>query len=205
MNDRQPGGGRNENGRCPVIPGRCAAHRFPGRGIPSVWPLPSRRRLRNVRATIFSVMSIPAEMPAEVKRAPSSTKWSCFSTWVFGKSSSIQSNERQCVVARLPSRSPAFPSSRAPVHTEARVSTCSRALRDPSDQTPVVHFLFVSPTAGDDEDVQRRAISEIVVREDLHPAGGDDGAFRFGHQKDVERGGFLPPFRFIQRVTAKTS
>jgi hypothetical protein len=76
------------------------------------------------RDTTFSAMSIPAEMPAEVKRFPSSTKCNCLSTVVAGNSSCIQSRDRQCVVALFPLRSPALPNNRAPVQTDVKISTC---------------------------------------------------------------------------------
>ncbi len=70
-------------------------------------------------------MSMPAEMPADVKTLPSRTKCLSFFTMVAGKSSCIQSKARQCVVVILPSRSPAFPSRSEPVHTEATVSAAT--------------------------------------------------------------------------------
>src|SRR6266545_1015862 len=73
--------------------------------------------------TTRRAMSMPAEMPADVTMWPSSTTWSFSSTVTAGKDSRIRSSERQCVVARRPSSSPAWPSSIDPVQTDVSVST----------------------------------------------------------------------------------
>ena len=74
----------------------------------------------------------------------------------------------------------------------------SGAVGNPSEETLVIHFLSRSPTTWNDKDIQRWAIIEIVVREDLHPAGGHQKSFRFGYQKNIERRRFLPPSLLVQ-------
>src|SRR6266702_2428821 len=59
--------------------------------------------------------SIPAVIPAEVQTHPSLMKILSGLTTTFGNSACNRGAYRQCVVARLPSRSPAAASSNAPV------------------------------------------------------------------------------------------
>ena len=75
------------------------------------------------RATTRRAMSIPAEMPAEVRTPPSSTTCSSSTTVTAGNHARISPRTRQCVVARLPSSRPALPRSSEPVQTEASVGT----------------------------------------------------------------------------------
>lgn len=65
------------------------------------------------------LISIPAEMPAEVMILPCSTKITFSRTSVWGAAARRAAMSSQCVVAAMPSSSPAFASRNAPVQTEA--------------------------------------------------------------------------------------
>ena len=100
------------------------------------------------RETTLSAISMPAEMPADVTMEPSSA--TCFpnSTVTSGKASRIQSNDRQCVVARRPFSSPADPNNIDPVQTEVKVSTCAARARSHSSMVGLFNSLRVPQPPG---------------------------------------------------------
>ena len=79
-------------------------------------------------------MSMPARMLLAVVMLPSTTMGSSGRSEVRGKRSRKKSTERKCVVAFLPTSSPASASSREPVPTDASRSTCGAILVSHSRQ-----------------------------------------------------------------------
>lgn len=70
---------------------------------------------------------MPDDTPAEVNTSPSRTKIASGSTPTSGNARAMRAVWRQCVVARLPSSSPACARTNEPVHTDASRRVRSRS------------------------------------------------------------------------------
>ena len=113
----------------------------------------ARARSPRILSTTLSDISIPAEIPAEVKTRPSWTKCLSYLTVIAGKESRIVSRKRQWVVAAGHPRA---------LRSSAGASRCRRRLRfrlsgaraEPVMQRDVVHVVAETPAARNEDDVQ---------------------------------------------------
>ena len=130
---------------------------------------------------------MPAVEPAEVMVCPSRTKIRSGSTATRGWRRASSAQNAQCVVAALPSSSPAAASRNAPVQTEQVRRAPAETRCSPEVETRIADDLADAHAAADDQRVDR-ARADVAER----LVGGEPHARRSAHRRAVGRGDHHP-------------